>query len=221
MFATLIQCALCHRSQSDMGAPLSKCANCRVVHYCGRAHQQQAWGGHKRFCKAIKQWHATGDVPASPPSFATWKEYLFRALSQMRAPFQNDDDTGPDPFEHPSAMHQWIFQPHCRVCFVMGTTADTVLTPCSKCERVAHCAAPACAAAFAGLHTPEACERHRIGLAALVMAAQQGNPLTIASSSPVVRPADSAMSPLPQNWGEFFQTQLDNFEVRGMWRICL
>lgn len=43
------QCAIC-TTQGKATA----CTGCRVLHYCGTAHQKAHWPDHKRVCKAIK-----------------------------------------------------------------------------------------------------------------------------------------------------------------------
>ena len=46
---------------------VTACTGCRVLHYCGTAHQKTHWPSHKRVCKAIKTgteqvWMAMADI---------------------------------------------------------------------------------------------------------------------------------------------------------------
>ena len=56
------QCAVCKTQQK-----VTACTGCRVLHYCGTAHQKTHWPSHKRVCKAIKTgteqvWMAMADI---------------------------------------------------------------------------------------------------------------------------------------------------------------
>jgi hypothetical protein len=134
--------------------------------------------------------------------------YLSLGMAWMRRPFHDDDpSSGPDPFDNPQVADQWLFQPHCRICFALGSNSDTVLTPCKRCRGVAHCASADCTTAFADAHTPVACERYCVGWAALVMACQQETPLTVASRSRL------DVFKIPSGWAEYLHRKIDDFPV--------
>jgi hypothetical protein len=56
------QCAICKTQQK-----ITAFTGCRVLHYCGTAHQKAHWFSHKRVCKAVKTsteqvWMAMADI---------------------------------------------------------------------------------------------------------------------------------------------------------------
>lgn len=64
---------------------VTACSGCRVLHYCGVAHQKAHWPSHKRVCKAIKTstekvWMAMADI----------KRGLDAAGGDVRAYFASD-----------------------------------------------------------------------------------------------------------------------------------
>jgi hypothetical protein len=60
--APRVQCAHCGRPD----LPSKKCARCLAASYCSAACQAQAWGAHKRACRAAAAALASGAAPTGP-----------------------------------------------------------------------------------------------------------------------------------------------------------
>ncbi|KAL8868943.1 MAG: hypothetical protein Q9174_004646 [Haloplaca sp. 1 TL-2023] len=43
-------CSSCHKTSSDLGSPLLRCAKCRSTYYCSKTCQTTDWKTHKRLC---------------------------------------------------------------------------------------------------------------------------------------------------------------------------
>ncbi|XP_071649751.1 uncharacterized protein [Temnothorax longispinosus] len=54
-YTTFFYATMCHVCKRfGDGVPLKRCSSCRMIAYCGRAHQKQHWKQHKPLCKAIQ-----------------------------------------------------------------------------------------------------------------------------------------------------------------------
>lgn len=68
------QCAVCKTPQK-----VTACTGCRVLHYCGTAHQKSHWPSHNRVCKAVKT--STEQVWMAMAAYQTRPGRIRRRLS--------------------------------------------------------------------------------------------------------------------------------------------
>jgi hypothetical protein len=136
---------------------------------------------------------------------ADWRRFLLFGLGRLRGLVDNAMIV-----DHPMICDEWHFQRHCHVCFYNPAAANATprtLIPCSTCYCAAHCTDASCAAAFAGLHTVEACENYMNGFASIVMSMQQGTHLVLCCNT------RATTFSLPHNWKDYFTNKLTDFAV--------
>lgn len=176
-------CVVCKRGGLTKTS-LTRCAGCKLVRYCGKAHARAHWRTHKRGCKALA-------ALIAPTGKSDWASAMMAARVTL-------DHAVEDAEARDSAVQLWIHQPRCAVCF--DTKGPFKL--CTRCKGVAYCAQHKETA-----HDEKDCDAAMLEQCCYGMISDMGSPLAIASKSP------ARTKNLPDGWKGYFEQKLWDFEV--------
>ncbi|KAI9557473.1 hypothetical protein GHT06_017301 [Daphnia sinensis] len=127
--------AMRHESEPSSEIKLLSCSGCRMIAYCGLAHQKEHWAQHKDFCKVVQQVlrkegrpSLFSDVSKLNLSSESWKAFRYnlmvRVEKSLTRPMQ--------PYEQEMFLYP-------RVCDQCRMDDGTKLNECSGCHSFFYC----------------------------------------------------------------------------------